>query len=905
MDRMGEALKRYLGDERYTFVFPSEVTAGFWRREAVRAGYAHAVRPSRFISWDTFKERAFTVRKEERPVDSFARNVFAYTYLSRNVSERTLLPGFIDPEYADNSPALQQFLSKNLPALKSAVETGTDESGELASLYDAYGKFLDANGMFEPRYEPLSFVESGVRAVLFFPELLEDFGEFEKDLEESGGVVFVTPGVTDPGAELSRCESTVFENSRIETKYLINRIMRILHNREAEPHEIWITLADDSLENELKTLARLCGIPLEFKKGRPLCEYMPVRLFEQIRECSESGFSPAALGRVLLNRSLPWRDPGINRELVRFGIENYGLRNYRLAGKPRDRWEEEIFKAGNRRLLDYYRSLRKHCAGITGASSFRRLVEGIESFSELFFSRGAWAEEERKIFQLALEVLEELDLEASGIAGSSGVRPFQFFMQTLEDRLYVLPTPGEGIPVYDYRVSAGAAPKVHFIAGVNVRSTQVLVRKYPFHSQQKMDLFGLEDLDLTDRFADAYLRSGERVVLTASMVTPAGAELVPERLFTSDGEAPVPAGRAVVPGWSDFFEDEYGLWNGEAESLSLVLPIQVKGFTRAEQTVFRAAGNDFTDTPVSGDLLERIIPRLLSEGRLVVSSTSAEEFLDCPYRFLLRSGLGLEEPETAELAADPRTAGTLFHKVLQRLFERIKAEGGRFDPAKITVYRSILEEVIPEVFASYARRRPQFLEPAWTETMDRCCVYITALLELEAKHFAGYRIVELEYRAEEPLDAACAGHPAILEGRIDRISASNRGHLILDYKSRCTIGVGDVRGVSGVRSLQLPLYVKLAEAGGFEVIEAYYAGLKDGKYVPILSEEDAKFITREEMEGIIGEIIKWIEGMLKRIESGDFTLHRDEAGVRCGGCDFRTVCRERYTIRSRRGNEAK
>ena len=900
MDRIREALEKYLADDTYLLVFPSEVVAGFWRRETVRAGYAEAVRPSRFVSWDTFKERAFTVRREERPVNSFARNVFACTFLNRNVSERSLLPGFIDPDYADNSPALQQFLAKNLPALGGAVEAGTDESGELRFLYDEYRKFLDENTMFEPRYESLSFLESGIRAVLFFPQLLEDFDEFEKDLEERGGVVFVSPRGGVP-----EYESLVFENSRIETKYLVNRIMQILYNREAEPHEIWITLADDSLEGELRTLARLCGLPLEFKKGRALSEYMPVRFFEQIRECADSGFAPADLGRLLLNRSLPWRDPEINRELVRFGIENYGLRNYRLKGRQRDRWKEELSKGGRRKLLEYYRTLRKHCAGMIGAASFRGLADAVAVFSEAFFSRGAWTEEERKIFQLALEVIEELDMEASGITGSSGVRPFQFFMQTLEGRPYVLPTPGEGIPVYDYRVSAGAEPKFHFVAGVNGTSAQVLVRKYPFHSQQKMELFGLEDLDLTERFADAYLRSGERVVLTGSAVTPAGAVLIPERLFAPEGETPVPADRVSVPGWSDFFEDEYEMWNGGADSLSLILPLQKKGFARAEQTVFRAPENDFTGAPVPGELLGRIIPRLLTEGRLIVSSTSAEDFFDCPYRFFLRYGLDLEEPETAELAVDPRTAGTLYHKVLQRLFERIKTEGGRFEPAKIGVYRRILEEILPQTFDDYARRRPKFLEPAWTETMDRAGYYAATLLELEAEYFPGYRITELEYRAEEPLRAACAGNPAVLIGRIDRISASNRGHLILDYKSRCGIRVGDVRGDSGTVSFQLPLYVRLAEAEGFEVTEACYAGLKDGKYFPILSDRDPKAIPREEMDEIIGGILDLIEKMLKRIESGDFSLPRDDAGVRCGGCDFRTICRERYSIRSRKGNEDK
>lgn len=908
MDRIRDGLKSYLGEEEFLFVFPSEVVAGFWRREAVLAGYAEAVRPSRFVSWDTFKERAFTVRKEERPVNSFARNVFASSYLSRNTVERDLLPGYIDPEYADNSPALQQFLAKNLPSLKSSVEAGIDESGELRSLLEEYEKFLETNTLFEPKYEPLTFRETGIRAVLFFPELLEDFEEFEKDLRASGGVVFVSPGTAESGpgipeAESPKHEARVFENSRIETKYIVNRIMRILSRGEAEPQEIWITLADESIASELTTLARLSGLPLEFKKGRPLSEYMPVRLFDGIRECVESGYAPAALGRLLLNSSLPWRDPEANRELVRFGIENYGLRNYRLAGKHRDRWEEELSKAGRKGLLGRYRKLRNRCSGILGAGSFRKLVEEIEGFSETFFSPGGWTEEERKIFQLALEVVEELDLEASGISGSSGIRPFQFFLQTLEENPYVVPTPGEGIPVYGYRVSAGAEPKVHFIAGLNQTSAQVLVRKYPFHSQQKMDLFGLEDLDLTERFAGAYLRSGERVILTASAVTSAGAVLVPERLFAREGEVPVPAAAARVPGWSDFFDDEYGMWNGEADSLSLLLPMQKKGFARAERTVFRAPGDDFTDTPVAAELLERILPRLLTEGRLRVSSTSAEDFYDCPFRFLLRYGLDLEEPEAAELAVDPRTAGILLHGVLQRLFERIKASEGRFEPAKTAHYQRILEEVIPEVFAEYARTRPKFLEPAWTETMDRSRVYISNLLDLEGKHFAGYRIVELEYRAEEPLDIPCAGHPVDLIGRIDRISASNRGHLILDYKSRNILRASDVRGDSDARSLQLPLYIRLAETGGFEVTEAWYVSLKEGKYYPILFEDDSKSIDREEMEGIIEEVMELIAGMLGRIESGDFTLPREEAGPPCGGCDFRTICRERYTIRSRGAHE--
>ncbi|RKX90372.1 MAG: hypothetical protein DRP59_09865, partial [Spirochaetes bacterium] len=135
----------------------------------------------------------------------------------------------------------------------------------------------------------------------------------------------------------------------------------------------------------------------------------------------------------------------------------------------------------------------------------------------------------------------------------------------------------------------------------------------------------------------------------------------------------------------------------------------------------------------------------------------------------------------------------------------------------------------------------------------------------------------------------------LLRGRIDRISRSGDFRSLVDYKKSYTPSVSSLAPEDGIpASFQLYFYILLAEGEGEKVNSASYYNFGKEKYVKLFDESSGrKGMSREDkrIDARIEEMLNLVEAMKARIDTGDFSAGN------CDSCDFRNICRTRFTVR--------
>ena len=158
--------------------------------------------------------------------------------------------------------------------------------------------------------------------------------------------------------------------------------------------------------------------------------------------------------------------------------------------------------------------------------------------------------------------------------------------------------------------------------------------------------------------------------------------------------------------------------------------------------------------------------------------TELESYLRCPYGWL--SGAYLH-PQPLEPPFDAAFEGTLGHMVVQRLYERMVAEGaGPCTRAALPRYAGALPEVLRLAFAE---SRPSGTGAEYGIFADRLRVHLEVLLEGEAEMGPAMTPTAFELTlADDGLLGLSP--PGRLTGRVDRVdlSADGRALVVIDYK---------------------------------------------------------------------------------------------------------------------------
>ena len=336
----------------------------------------------------------------------------------------------------------------------------------------------------------------------------------------------------------------------------------------------------------------------------------------------------------------------------------------------------------------------------------------------------------------------------------------------------------------------------------------------------------------------------------------------------------------------------------------------------AERYYRKGSCDSIYDGILSGDELIAGALQELFHPEKVFSATSLETYAQCPFRFLLKHVLWLEDLPDVEPNLSPADRGSAVHDILSTFYRQWLASGpGKISLSAMKEATELMQEIAREELA-----RHHFKSPLWEAT----CLqmkgspqsgpgYLERFLAMEAEA-ADSPLVPSHFEFSFGMNPSGTDDPASVKdavaltcldglaqlrirGRIDRIDISPDGlFLIYDYKTGRHHP--KTRDIEEGKALQLPLYLlafeALTEKRG--IAAGYYTIRKEIKNQLLLCDETARSLISPSLKitpdftAKIGRSCDFAIGYIRRIREGVFPLPAEE---QCPNsyCEFRRICR--------------
>ncbi|HKP87185.1 MAG TPA: PD-(D/E)XK nuclease family protein [Blastocatellia bacterium] len=293
-----------------------------------------------------------------------------------------------------------------------------------------------------------------------------------------------------------------------------------------------------------------------------------------------------------------------------------------------------------------------------------------------------------------------------------------------------------------------------------------------------------------------------------------------------------------------------------------------------------------------GELIDRLGQKF--GPRHLWSASQINDYGSCPFRFFARHALKLTSAvEPGEgFAADQ--LGNAYHKILERLYARLRYERIRVSPETSEMAVAFADEASDEVLQEMLDGGTVRKGLLWDLDKREIKRRVARLLikEAEWNDEQSAQPIHLERKfgigGEPPLVIEGEGGEVRLCGQIDRIDERDDGWVVIDYKTgRTPIPRSDA--LDG-RNLQLPIYVMAATRAvdtTATVASAYYLHIGSRKKGSELSRGDDSGLS---VEALIEHAEKRILDYVARARKGIFPVKPNDD--RCHpGCEFDAMCR--------------
>ena len=629
-------------------IVPTEVVAEGWRRLLCRYRPSSVLRSDRVLAWDTFKKEALRRSNRPTPANALTRRIYAMRLLNAN-RRRPLLRAIVPPEYRAHIGSYVSMVGRLLPRLtmmtRNGATLGRDWHDDCAALFQDYQSFLNEYALYEPEWESPT-VSSQRRYCILFPEVLRDWEYYRPYLEETPQISHIAV----PASQNSPLR--VYETFFDELQAVMQSIERLL-DTGVMPADIAITVADViRYAPYLQSAADIRAIPLTMRYERPLIEWPAGVFFAHVARLLRSQWDIEALRDLLLNPLIPWRKPDDLRIIVERCTRNAVLRGWSSIAA--------VLDPERRRLLHI---LRDELSGLRDAKNAGDLLAAAGRCGGLFLQVEDWDRSNQRVWQMVLNLLADIAyLERH--PGIECEQPFDLFLSLLRDRPYV-PEPTEmGIAVYPYLVTAGLAVEHHFVLNLSQAATRVRSSMYDFLNEMQRTRIGYNDLDISNEYHTLYNHSGTNVMLSCSHNTPIGRAvpaLIGTPLSTVGTDDDVPRLEVERTFWAgQDLTDQDG--SRQSPFPDMLYPSQRQGIEYMAHTGLMEKSIDWSRQRIG----HPIIP-----AKVVFSATSLERLRRCPFDYLMCDVLGIWPPNNERQPDDALHVGTLYHRMLQTLYDEI------------------------------------------------------------------------------------------------------------------------------------------------------------------------------------------------------------------------------------------
>ena len=903
------------------FVFPTQICATMWCDKSLEFSGVTAVALERFIAWDDFKGSSIRSRQQNKnAVPAAMRSIFAENLIKKN-SESPFFKNIIPQEFAKSAGRFSGWIAAVLPSLAMWKKTfdskkvsGDDEDFDFLELYRRYKDFLDGNNLFDPAWETPPFESDGKKYFIFFPEILMDYSEYKEILESSEDIRLIC--IPQEFKVTVFPEGYFYANSRIELKEVIHYLWKVHDEKKIAWNKIAVSVPDlDTYGPYLERELELYQIPHILKNGKALSSSGAGKFFAQIKECCADSFSYESLKTLLLNKELPWKEPGVNDMLIFFGRQNNCICSYEYAGKFVDVWEESfkhpLESSATERLIPFYSELKKGIQNIVNAKTFSEIRTYYFAFREKFFdfSKPDFSEQNDKILSRCISELSMIiDLEEkfknSGIFEMNS--PFSFFCSYLDDKMYVPQNSELGIQILPYRTACCAPFDVHVVVDASQDATSVIYRQLSFLRDDKRRQLGFtEELNVSQDFILLYAMSSQTETLfTCAEKTFDAYAFMNNYLKEKD----------CRPG-KEFAGESFINSDSYAEERKSYLENSISVFP---EEIFVPSDTGFKNWNNSFDLVELkdeskkifhdFIDRKIIRNKKVRLSVSAlKQFFECPRSYLFNRIYNVQQEDNVAELFDRYEMGNLNHKIMELFCSGIKNANGtiKYNLAqddipdthkkilKSAIDKAIEDEKISHLAKSLIQTARQAIEDNITSTVLKF-----------SKIFNEYSVGEVETEYEYlPKDKNY-----FINARIDCLLVSPDGeYVLIDFKNKKSHIPNNVYYDAEkklVPDFQLPVYKYILEhqekpkniSAGifFDLTEA-------SKKVLFSDNEDFNTRNTEENNALFDltqkKCLELIDSCAGLILKYDFSP--EETGVdysTCRECVYKSICRRTFTV---------
>ncbi len=908
----GAMVASLAADRSARFVFPSEICAEAWLRRSLRLGLGgtRALESDRFLGWDRLKEEAAGA-EGRTPADDALRRIFAARLLADNAAA-PFLSTILPPAHAAAWRPFAGYVASRLPRLGRLPEAlaaagiarpaDEPEAADWIEVRSRYEAFLADIGRFEPAYEPRSLRLPGGTTLLFFPELIEDFEEYRPALEAAGPDAVRLVAIPSGGAtaRLRRPPTAL-----AELRGTLSEIGRLLDSG-VDASDIALTVA--GLRRYLPYLEReasLLSLPVAARAGAGLDSSPGGRLFAALRDAASTGFSYDALRDLFLSAAWPWKEPRLARALMSEGRRLHAIAPWPEGGRLVDAWERSLSEP----LRSWYRSLRRAAAAVATAADFRSILKSYNAFRRDFLSPAGW--DEAADLTLARCVVELGKL--ARVQEETGVEvedAFGIFMRTLESTQYVASGAAAGVPVYEWRVAAGIHPGRHYVLGASQDALAAPSRGLDFlgdslRRRLSAALYrdpGAAERDAAPDFVRAYALSGDEVLFSCPEVGWDG-DLAVHGFLSVEAAEEAPA--EVDPA----YREEAAWLSGSGPAPGFGHRVQEAGRAAADEAGEVPGGDGAFLGPAAARAVFATLSRRTADGeeRPCIDSTAIDYYRACPFAYLYLRLLDAGPESSGIEFADALFLGDAYHEALARLFARIRDEDGRLRPERLEDYRAFLGPSLDAAFGRLARERGPFVAVVLEAYRGRLEGYLSNFLAEEAKRFPNQGIGPIEESLELEYPGVEGG--VVLRGRIDRITRSEKGAVVADYKKGRLPDKGSVAPDSSgaIAEAQIPCYLRLVAASGEGAAgldSAWYLSIEgDGRRDPgagacAFGDAEGAFVPRDGLEAFLADFDAALRSAVGGVAAGRYPFAPKESQREaCRDCGARGICRERYALR--------
>lgn len=940
-----KVLKANIKNLDTVFIFPTQTAADLWADRIISVSDVKAVAMERFVAWDDFKgDSVRSTQQNKKAIPSTLRTFFASKLISEN-AENPFFKDIIVPKYAKKAAGFEGWIESLLPAL-SMWKTFFDNSGkkpdsedeDLLLIYERYKSFLDAHNLFDPAWETPPFKSDGKKYIIFYPEILSDWFEYEKILKASPDITLVNlpeNPIDENGVVLT------FSDSRSEIKNAARYIRSLHEEKKIAWNEICVSIPDmESYGNYVDRELDLFEIPHVMRYAKPLSSSGAANVFAQIQNCYETDFSFESVKNLLLNTELPWKEKEAFSQLIAFGQKNNCICSFIENGKKVDIWEES-FKRSNleERARNVYDKLKTNVTNLVNAESFENIRKHYFDFRETFFNMEECSEKANRIISRCISELAglvDLEKEYPDCKISS---PYSFFVRFLGEKKYLEQTDQSGVQVFPYKLAAVAPFSAQVVLDASQASLAVVYKPLSFLREDKrVALLNADDFNATEQHIALYQQNSilENAWFSSGNKTFSGyaqpASSLKEVKFYNDKKNDDEFAKNYLKTISvsdDFYNDEKSWYEERSD-----FPNKITQISKLSNETWRENYKDkklSRETDSALNLITEKAKLRHSKGeKLKISSTQLNQFMSCKRKNLLKGVVNLQEQNNEAQIIDEYAIGNLYHKVMEVYLKSLRAKNLPLrveldaENAKhkflsenyVQILKESVHQAIKDEIAKKGKEELSFIAGKIVSATENALFEkMKSIVCIFSDCFDGYTVLyseeEINYETED----------FMLTGKIDCVLLDESAEpIVIDFKTS---------------SAPTPFYYEKDESSDFEQIPNFQMAmylylLKNARNLEVknaaffllnTAARKASGESASPVSGVIGDMQCFSTQALKNmksydefqvtmqkfeeclslfadsVKSGNFDIEeKDILWKTCNACDFRAVCRRTFNV---------